>query len=77
MQACRPESQIQSDVQTARKTARVGFVETFSAMEGRRGLLLIEKRNGFVGRFDLEIHPTNAGHTVIAGDFERVWNSLQ
>jgi hypothetical protein len=46
-------------------------------MDGRRGLLLIEKRNGFVGRFDLEIHPTNAGHTVIAGDFERVWNSLQ
>jgi lysophospholipase L1-like esterase len=70
-------AQIQSDAQTAGKTARVGFVDTFSAMEGRRGLLLIEKRNGFVGGFDFEIHPTNAGHTVIAGEFERVWNTLQ
>jgi len=40
-------------------------------------LLLIEKRNGFADGLDFEIHPTNAGHTVIAGEFERVWNSLQ
>lgn len=51
-------AQIQSDVQTTGKTARVGFVDTFSAMEGRRGLLSIEKRNGFVGGFDFEIPPT-------------------
>jgi GDSL-like Lipase/Acylhydrolase family len=70
-------AQIQADIQTAGKTARVGFVDTFSAMEGRRGLLLIEKRNGFVGGFEFEIHPTNAGHRVIAGEFERVWNSLR
>ena len=70
-------AEIQSKIQTEGKTARVGFVDTFSAMEGRRGLLLIEKRNGFVGGFDFEIHPTNAGHTVIADEFERVWNSLQ
>jgi lysophospholipase L1-like esterase len=69
-------AQIEADIQTAGKTARVGFVDTFSAIEGRSGLLLIERRNGFVGGLDFEIHPTNAGHTVIAGEFERVWNSL-
>jgi hypothetical protein len=45
-------------------------------MDGRQGLLLINKRNGFVGGFDFEIHPTNAGHSVIAAEFARVWNSL-
>jgi lysophospholipase L1-like esterase len=69
--------QIQADIQAAGKAARVGFVDTFSAMEGRQGLLLIEKRNGFAGPFDFEIHPTNAGHTVIAKEFQRVWNSLE
>lgn len=69
-------AQIQFDIQAAGKTARVGFVDTFSAMEGRRGLLLIEKRNGFTGGFDFEIHPTNAGHTVIAQEFKKVWNSM-
>jgi hypothetical protein len=69
-------AQINADIQTSGKTARVGFVDTLSAMEGRSGLLLIEKRNGFAGGLDFEIHPTNAGHTVIAGEFERVWNSL-
>ena len=69
-------AQIQSDIRVTGKTARVGFVDTLSAMEGRRGLLLIEKRNGFASAFDFEIHPTNAGHSVIAGEFERVWNTL-
>lgn len=69
-------AQIQSDIQAAGKTARVGFVDTLSAMEDRRGLLLIEKRNGFSSPFDFEIHPTNAGHSMIAGEFERVWNTL-
>lgn len=70
-------AQIQSDIQTAGKTAQVALVDTFHAMEGRSGLLLIEKRNGFTGVFEFEIHPTNAGHTVIAREFEKVWNSLQ
>jgi hypothetical protein len=67
---------IQDDIRAAGKTARVGFVDTLSAMEGRQGLLLIEKRNGFVGGFEFEIHPTNAGHTVIAKAFEKVWKSM-
>jgi lysophospholipase L1-like esterase len=68
---------IQSDITATHKTARVGYVDTFSAMEGRQGLLLIEKRNGFTGGFDFEIHPTNAGHAVIAREFERVWNTMR
>lgn len=70
-------AQIRADIQTAGKTARVGLVDTLSAMEGRQGLLLIERRNGFTGGFEFEIHPTNAGHSVIAKEFERVWTSLQ
>ena len=69
-------AQIQSDLQATGKTARVGFVDTLSATDDRRGLLLIEKRNGFTSPFDFEIHPTNAGHSVIAGEFEQVWNTL-
>lgn len=69
-------AQIQSDIRATGKTARAGFVDTLSAMEDRRGLLLIEKRNGFSSPLDFEIHPTNAGHSVIAGEFERVWNTL-
>ena len=69
-------AQIQSDIAVSGRTARVGYVDTFTAMSGREGLLLIDKRNGFVGGFDFEVHPTNAGHSVIAGEFERVWSSL-
>jgi len=68
---------IQADILASGSEARVGYVDTLSAMEGRTGLLLIEKRNGFNGLFDFEIHPTNAGHKVIAAEFEKVWNSLQ
>jgi len=61
------------------RTARIGYVDTLSAMEGEKGLLLIEKRNGYDSGnpFDFEIHPTNAGHRVIAEEFRRVWEGLQ
>ena len=68
---------IQADILASGSEARVGYVDTLSAMEGKTGLLLIEKRNGFSGLFDFEIHPTNAGHKVIAAEFEKVWDSLQ
>jgi lysophospholipase L1-like esterase len=70
-------SQIQEDIQSEGKTARVGFVDTYSAMLGKEGLLLIDRRFGFNGPLDFEIHPTNAGHTVIAREFERVWNTIR
>jgi GDSL-like lipase/acylhydrolase family protein len=70
-------AQIQADIVATGRTARVGFVDTFSAMQGGSGLLLIDRRFGFTGGFNFEIHPTNAGHRVIAAEFERVWNTLQ
>lgn len=70
-------AQIRAKIQSDGKTAQVALVDTFSAMEGRSGLLLIEKRNGFTGAFEFEIHPTNAGHTLIAREFEKAWNTLQ
>lgn len=70
-------AQIQFDIEATGRKAQVGFVDTFSAMESRRGLLLIEKRNGFTGAFEFEIHPTNAGHTVIAREFENGWHLLK
>ena len=68
---------IQSDIALAGKTARVGYVDTFGAMEGKQGLLLINRRHGFTGPFEFEIHPSNAGHTAIAREFEQVWNTMQ
>lgn len=70
-------ARLQADIHATGRTARVGFVDTYSAMDGRSGLLLIERRNGFSGGFEFEIHPTNAGHGVIAGEFEAAWKALQ
>jgi lysophospholipase L1-like esterase len=68
---------IQSDIALAGKTARVGYVDTSAAMQGRPGLLLINRRFGFTGPFEFEIHPSNAGHTAIAREFEQVWNTMR
>jgi lysophospholipase L1-like esterase len=67
---------IQADIALAGKTARVGYVDTFGAMLGKPGLLLINRKNGFTGTFEFEIHPSNAGHSAIAKEFERVWNTM-
>lgn len=57
--------------------SKVGYVDLYAASEGREGLVLIERRLGFTGPFDFEIHPTNLGHRVIAEEFQKVFNSLQ
>jgi len=67
---------IRTDIAAAGKTARVGYVDTFSAMSGNPGLLLINRKNGYVGALAFEIHPSNAGHTAMALEFERVWRSM-
>ena len=69
-------AQIQAELAAEGKTARVGYVDSFAAVDGP-GLLLITRRNGFDGALDFEIHPTNAGHTAIAREFERVWETIQ
>jgi hypothetical protein len=51
-------------------------VDLYSASEGREGLVTVERRLGFSGPFDFDVHPTNLGHSVIAREFEAVWNSL-
>lgn len=54
----------------------MAIADVLGAFEGRRGLLLIEKRDSFESTFDFDVHPTNAGHPVIAREFDRAWRSL-
>jgi lysophospholipase L1-like esterase len=58
-------------------SGQVAIADVLGAFEGQRGLLLIERRGGFEGPFDFEVHPTNAGHTAIAREFARAWDTLQ
>jgi hypothetical protein len=37
----------------------------------------VEQRLGYEGPLDLDVHPTNAGHSFAARAFEAVWNSLR
>ena len=46
----------------------VPVADVYSAFIGRKGLLLIERH----GANELEVHPTNAGHRVIAKAFQAV-----
>ncbi|MEO6212587.1 MAG: SGNH/GDSL hydrolase family protein [Vicinamibacterales bacterium] len=57
--------------------SRVEVVDVFHPSLDRQGLLLIEKRNGFNGPFDFDVHPTNAGHSFIAREFEEAWKRIQ
>lgn len=56
--------------------SRVALVDLYSASLGRQGLVTIQRRLGFSGPFDFDIHPTNLGHAFIADEFKQVWNSL-
>jgi hypothetical protein len=51
-------------------------VDLYAASEGHEGLVTIERRLGFTGPFDYDIHPTNLGHSFIAREFEAVWQGL-
>lgn len=57
--------------------SKLGYVDLYNASEGRTGLVLVERRLGFSGPFDFNIHPTNLGHSFIADEFKRVFDSLQ
>jgi hypothetical protein len=56
--------------------SRVGLVDLYTPSLGRQGLVTIQRRLGFNGPLDFDIHPTNLGHAFIAGEFKKVWNSL-
>jgi lysophospholipase L1-like esterase len=57
--------------------SKVGYVDLYGASADREGLVLVERRLGFTGPFDWDPHPTNLGHTFIAGEFAKVFQSLQ
>jgi hypothetical protein len=56
--------------------SRVAIVDLYSASLGRQGLVTIERRLGYEGVWDFNIHPTNLGHAFIAQEFERSYNGL-
>jgi hypothetical protein len=56
--------------------AQLALVDFYTPSLGRQGLVTIERSFGYSGPFDFDIHPTNLGHSFIAREFERMWNSL-
>lgn len=56
--------------------SRVALVDLYSPSLGRQGLVTIQRRLGFTGPLDFDVHPTNLGHAFIEGEFKKVWNSL-
>jgi hypothetical protein len=56
--------------------SRVVPVDLYTPSLGRQGLVTIQRRLGFSGPFNFDVHPTNLGHAFIAGEFKKVWNSL-
>lgn len=56
--------------------SRVAVVDLYTPSLGRQGLVTMQRRLGYTGPFDFDIHPTNLGHAFIAGEFKKKWNSL-
>ena len=56
--------------------SRVALVDLYSASAGQQGLVTLERRLGYEGPSDFDVHPTTLGHSFIAREFESVWNSL-
>lgn len=57
--------------------SRIAVVDLYTPSLGRQGLVTVQRRFGFTGPFDFDVHPTNLGHAFIAGEFKKAWNSLQ
>jgi lysophospholipase L1-like esterase len=53
--------------------SKVAIVDLYTPSLGRQGLVTIQRRLGFEGPFNFDIHPTNAGHTFIAQQFQDAW----
>ncbi len=56
--------------------SRLAVVDLYTPSFGRQGLVTIQRRFGYEGPLDFDFHPTNLGHAFIAGEFKKVWNSL-
>ena len=57
--------------------SKVAKVDLYTPSLERQGLVVIERRLGFEGPFDFDVHPTNLGHTFIARQFKEAWLALQ
>ena len=57
--------------------SRMAVVDLYTPSVGRRGLLAVERRLGFSGPLNFDIHPTNLGHAFIAREFENAWQDLE
>jgi hypothetical protein len=57
--------------------SRVAKVDLYTESLGRQGLVTIERRLGFEGPLNFDVHPTNPGHTFIAQQFKAAWLGLQ
>jgi hypothetical protein len=57
--------------------SRLALVDLYHPSLDREGLVLVERRLGFTGPMDFEVHPTNAGHAFIAAQFAAAWQKLQ
>jgi hypothetical protein len=57
--------------------SRVEVVDLYTPSLGRQGLVLIDRRGGYNGPFDFDVHPTNLGHTFIARQFADAWQRVQ
>jgi GDSL-like Lipase/Acylhydrolase family len=57
--------------------SHVAVVDLYAASLGRTGLVTLERRLGFQGPFDFDVHPTNLGHAFIAQEFGKTWKGLQ
>jgi hypothetical protein len=53
--------------------SHVEVVDLYTPSLGRQDLVLIERRGGFNGGFDFDVHPTNLGHNFIARQFAEAW----
>jgi len=57
--------------------SRIIYVDLYTPSLGRQGLVTIDRRLGYTGPFEFDIHPTNLGHAFIARQFELAWMSGQ
>ncbi len=57
--------------------SEVAMVDLYTPSLGRQGLVTIQRRLGFEGPFNFDIHPTNVGHAFIARQFQEAWQKLQ
>ena len=57
--------------------SRIVYVDLYTPSLGRQGLVTIDRRLGYVGPNDFDIHPTNLGHAFIARQFELAWKNAQ